>query len=186
MSHFRAVESNGFRFSCTPFGFEVTELVNAGKRGKACRFFWADTRPTHSAEDRAAFDALAWEVEKAQAAGTSADGIAALFDASPCSHKGARDLRGVDVRPAGFPTVDGADNGNGVLITSTWDGFTIANAHDPNDTRAIPKSDDRRSVARARAWIPANLDKLQGLTFWKVVAALRDAGIECRTFCALD
>ena len=185
MCHFRTVESHGFRFSCTPFGFDVTELFNAGKRGKACRFFWADTHPAHSAEDRAAFADLAWKVEAAVTEGTTADAIGALFMASPIP-MGARDLRGVDVRPAGFPTVDAADNGNGVRITSGWDGFTIADAHDPNDTRAIPKSDDRRSVARARAWIPANLDKLQGLTFWKVVSTLRDAGIDCHTFCALN
>lgn len=179
-----SIEINGFRLNRYGFGIQAVDLTNAGKRGKLVDVWDFTSYANNHTERTREADLYASEVEQLVRAHTP---TVAEIDAAAwrCGCKVQRYTRkGIEIATAGWSAV--AVRGEHVAIEVEWDSFRLCDLKDPNLSTAIPRSGDKRSVQRMRAWARQSVGLLQPLTFWEAVRAMREAGIECHTYCAMD
>lgn len=170
------VETAGFRVSCGARTLVITDLSNAGKRGRKVREFVIDCKdPSYTSTHYLAclrtrgYDALRnWALD------CQADGLCKVYDREP---------RGVDVAPAGM-ALERVQIGRWAIMLD-WSDFTFRNTADPNETTVTGQG--RARAAKVRAWVKSSPDFVAGIKsasqLWR---ALRANGIEADTYCAMD
>lgn len=176
------LEHGAIRMQRYSYGLTVTDTANAGKRSKACSSVDVETVKPGSETD---CNILCAELVEMLAQGANFEQLAAhcFMGRGECRFT-RHALRGVDVRPSGVATL--LVQGPTVSIEVTHDGFTVRDLTDPNESTAIPRKARRTAVSKLRRWLVANTEAAKALRFWDVVHAMRDNGIDCHVFCAVD
>ncbi len=163
----------------------ITDLTNAGKRGKKVReitLYDLDYAPNFPVES------IAMELVMHARRGANFDRM--LQVAKEAEEIGAkldvRDLRGVDVTPGGFEEL--TVKGQGVLVEVGYQDFKIVNTDDTyNLSTCIPAiKGGKKSIPAFYRWVKDNQDKIRTMSFVEVVRAMKDEGIKYYQYCAMD
>jgi hypothetical protein len=174
-------EFNGFRVHRFSQSVEVTETVNAGKRGKTCRRFaicaWRF--------NESFLDDYASGIEGETFDSLLADALFLKSTTPGMEMDPVRALRGVDVEPTGFEaiTIQGVD----FHLSSEFDHFS-AHANDIKEESIIPPCHGgaKTAIKEFRAFVKANRDRIAGWRFHELTTALYEAGIHFHQYCAMD
>jgi len=192
-------EHDGLRFHRYASALMVTDLANAGKRGKTVPEF-SLYNLDYTFGDKSA-DELENALESIAKAKTYAQALqiakkAVAFVHADGSRYGSslnieeRPLRGVDVDPP-----EGASGAKIAIDTPHFSlsvdarGFSASDKDDQNNLPCIitPVRGAKQTAVKAfRTWVEANRDKLQDMTFNKFTAALNDAGVNYHYYCRMD
>lgn len=172
-------EVAGYRVHRFTTSLRVTELANAGKRGKRCREWSVIER---SFGPLTCGESLSLEIIMCARRGV-AHVERALSEAAECGYVvEARELRGVDVTPASSRV---RVVGMHVVVDADAESFTVRDADDvANETTIMGRT--RTATKRFLAWAHANRDALRGMYFRDVLAACRADGIDVHQWCAVD
>jgi hypothetical protein len=195
------VERDGLRFHRYASSLRVTDITNAGKRGKSCPEFALfnldygvkDAKQIAAVED--ALKAIAKAKTYAQAVAL-ARGVAAKDSQRGMAFASVeeRQLRGVDVEPASDST--------GRTIKIETPTFTLAAGatdfsvsekvrpgHGGDDTRMIipPVGGAKKTAITVfRSWVKQNLNDIKRMTFRELSKAMADAGLNYHSFSTMD
>lgn len=182
------LERNGYRIHRFNDSLRLTDLTNAGKRGKKVDEFWAswwrggDPELQGAIEDWMEFATRARDF-KALAAAIQV-GITMLKDDHNITvESGWHNLRGVDVTPAGFTKLK--VDGDGVHIESGYDDFVIRDLVDRNnEPTCIARG--KKSIKQFYRWVSDNQAKIKKMKFRDVLKAMDAENIDYHYFCAMD
>jgi len=164
----------------------VTELTNAGKRGKKCQVV------------------VVYDIDWKRMA-VSADTIAKTF--YDLARRGAslRDMqkaaeefkeaganmetyteRGVDTKPGGFETI--SIKGDKVWIEAEYKSFRVRDLEDKyNEPTCIPAiTGGKKSIPVFYRWVKDNQAKIKRMSFSEVRKAMQKNGIKYHSYCAMD
>lgn len=186
-----AFESKHIRVKSWRSAIQVTDLENAGKRGKSVRQFSLynidyirDRQPTFSyvynfylTLPKPTYDqALEWAKAISKDAQSRNIGVEIQ----------EKTLRGVDVAPSGFEPISIAEKHFNLSVDNKE--FVIHDLDDPrNEPTAISLDrHGKRNVKKLYDWALKNKTKLAGKTFNDVTRMLREAGINYHYYCAMD
>lgn len=165
--------------------FRITDLTNAGKRGKRCRELavimgYGPTRPAN-------FDGYANAIQHEH----SYDAILRLFKDILVDFPGGIELheteeRGVDVLPGGFKPI-ALDLPNFSIEVALKD-FVI---RDKKDTDNLPTcipaaKGGLREIPVLYRWVQENQSKMAHLTFGEMEKVLEQLGVKYHYYCAMD
>jgi len=173
---------------------EITDLTNAGKRGKRCRVLSVyDLDMMRGAEGLVEdmMDDLSRVKTYAQAervVGKFMDEVDELADGGYVPIKtDERLVRGVDVAPGDFKPI--TVNGQHVYVEAEYDSFVIRDKDDQyNEPTCIPtvRGPKRTSIKMFYRWVMDNENWLRRATFREVTLSLMKAGIPFHEYCAVD
>jgi len=158
---------------------EVTDLTNAGKRGKKVSIIsfesdWED-RDENRIEDL--IEALV-KLKDFSAAEKLIKGANVKF----FEHQ----MRGVDIKPKGFKRIE--IHTKELYIKADYNSFTIKDMTDMhNEPTCIPAmKGPKTSVNQFYRWITDNQSYSQSMTYHEVLNELRKMGIDYHEYCAVD
>jgi hypothetical protein len=174
----------------------VTDLTNAGKRGKRCmeaRLWDTDMiRDPEVVSDmerilstladsptyQAAANRLRGFVVSVEMFSSGTVGIPPKFD--------ERELRGVDVTPAGFAPVEVETDE--FSLRSDYNDFVIRDHKDKNNLpTCIPAAKGGKEDVKAfYRWVRDNESRLRSMTYRDVLRGMDAAGIRYHDYCAMD
>jgi hypothetical protein len=171
---------------------EITDLTDAGRRGKRCRqcvvydLDYAMNDAGGPIEDM--MDALYRARTYEEAVRAVDRGVEAINSVSRYTvKKDERILRAVDVAPGGFAPVE--INGEHVYIKADFDSFTVKDKDDMhNEPTCIPsvRGPQKTSVKMFYRWVTDNRNWIPRATFHEVTNSMSKAGIPYHYFCAVD
>jgi hypothetical protein len=192
------VERNGMRLQRFRPSLRVTDLANAGKRGKGCPQFalYNLDYPFQAAKAAAAVSAALKAIAKAP---TYAKAVAIAREAAAPKGQGGAGfqeevLRGVDVEPAagGRGARFAIETPTFSLVASLTD-FSVAEKRRPgpggDDTRILgaPYGGAKKAAIKAfYAWVQVHEAEIKGMTFRELSRALADAGLAYHGFSTMD
>jgi len=153
-------------------GLRVTDLTNAGKRGKEVDQFVLES------EESDLFD----QIEKAK---DYAEALSIAKKTSDIKQLHQEKYRGIDVAPAGFKPI--LLEGKQVIINSDYDTFSVRDRSDVNEETCIPAiKGGKADIKVFYRWVSDNQDKIKNMTFNDIVDAMRSIGVKYHRYCALD
>lgn len=168
----------------------ITDLTNAGRRGKKCAeltFYSLDfLSPEAEGEIEDVLGDLAEMSSFSEVRASIVDLIFRLKKMGITRPAiDMRELRGVDVVPAQFsPFTLRTDQ---VYVNSEWTSFTIKDLQDVNEETCIPASSGGKdSVQVFYRWVQDNRVKIQNMSYAEILREMGAAGIAYRTYCAMD
>lgn len=177
------VVGSSFRATRNRMSITLTELANAGKRGKK-----VDEVCIYDLDYNCTVDSVERLSEAVAAATTFADAAAILTSFAAengRAHLDRRLRRGVDVAPGDVSPIE--IDGPKVHIKVDWDSFSVRCKADQNNLPTlIPRDRKATSIAKFRALATKDADTLMAMTFGQVWDTLRNAGIDSHYFCAMD
>lgn len=167
----------------------VTDLTNAGKRGKRCDELWVSWWRGDTGEIEHAVTEWLDAAAHVPGFGILQDkimaGLEALKSKSGGSYleSGVNHLRGVDVMPLGFAPV--RIHGKHVHVEAGHDDFVI---RDLDDQYNLPTciAQGKKSIPVVYRWVSDNRYQIADMTFRQVCEGLDAAGASYRTYCAMD
>lgn len=170
----QTVVVGGWRVQRFMTSVRMTDITNAGKRGKRCAEF-------------ALYDhtgAGPWESLALEAVYSARVGRVPAFvaEASEIVSVETRSLRGVDVEPDA-PAVN--VRGMHVSVRASALEFVVEDARDIHNETTMMGT-DRTGAKRFYAWARENAEALRGMSFSEVFSACRSLGIKTHTWCAVD
>lgn len=168
----------------------VTDLTNAGKRGKKVDEFavW----DLDYATDKAAVDRLASQLARVRSYSEAKSLAEAWVEYYSDIGKSARPKieyskeRGVDVTPAGFKPVKIL--GKEVEVEADYTSFTVRDVADKyNLSTCIPAiKGGKKDIKVFYRWVSDNEAKIKNMKFGDVVKAMMQQGIKFHQYCAMD
>jgi hypothetical protein len=170
----------------------VTDLTNAGKRGKTVdEFSLYDLDFIKEPKVQRLVDRFLGTLKRtksyAKALGM-AKGIAAEADRLGKSYPKIETTthRGVDVAGAGFKKIE--VNGANVYVRADNSSFSVRDKKDRynEQTCIAPVRAKKTAVKKFYAWAKKNESRLQTMTFGDVTDAMRKNGIDYHYYCAMD
>ena len=179
-------ESNGIRYHHHRGGINVTDLANAGKRGKVVRVLSVSYGPVVIPELHEFLAELrAMTYEEALAAAMSAQAAAnERGEGWKCSLRESTP-KGVDVRPEGFETLT-LSNDN-VCLQAGFESFSVRDLNDYNNMpTCIPPTYGGAKTAIKKFYKWASKVDLGTMTYSEVKRSMRDSGIKFHSYCAMD
>lgn len=190
LSFGQTIENENVRIHRYRPSVEITDLTNAGKRGKRCKvLFVYDLDYTDDAgglvEDMV--DALSRARNYEQASRIVEKGLTAINAVSRYSAKmDERLVRGVDVSPGGFKPIE--IHGQHVYVQADFDSFTVRDKDDHwNEPTCIPSgSGSKTAVKMFYRWAMDNESLIKRGTFHEVTESMSKAGIRYHYYCAVD
>lgn len=188
------ITNNNLRVQRYRSSLLVTDLTNAGKRGKKCTGVCLYDYDIATHDNLGATAALETVIRVVQSAETISQ-VECLFGAycAMIEKKGfytakceTRSLRGVDVIPAGVEKL--TVHSPKVYIEADGQTFMVRDLRDPiNEPTLIPPSRASKTAAKLfYAYVKANFSVLTSYSFNDVYRGMSDAGIGCHYFCAVD
>lgn len=183
-------ERSNLRFHRYMTSIQVTDLTNAGKRGKKVDEF--TVYDLDYAEDKAAVDRLAAQLVKARNYSEAKSLAEAWTEYYTDIGAGAkpkmeyRKLRGVDVTPAGFKPIK--IHGKGVSIEADYNTFTVKDTADKsNESTCIPAiRGGKKDIKVFYRWVKDNEVRLKTMAYRDVVKGMMQQGIKFHQYCAMD
>lgn len=167
---------------------EVTDLINAGKRGKRVEVTTVSPSYTYSSSDGIE---LLGRLTKFVDVYRDYRGVISAFEDYLRDYPNDLKLntyqrRGVDVTPAGFkPIVIKTDN---VLIEAEYDSFRVKNLNDEyNEPTCIPATQGgKKSIPVFYRWVQDNEAKIRRMEYNEILSEMSRLGIRSHSFCAID
>lgn len=165
----------------------VTDLTNAGKRGKKVDEF--AVYDLDYATDKGAVDRLASQLAKQgsyRMALSLAQSWVEYYDDNnihPQPKINHTTMRGVDVTPAGFKPLK--IETPHVSIEADYRDWHVYDKGDKNNEPAC-RADGQKSVKQFYRWVQDNQSKLKSMPFRDIVKALMSEGIKFRQWCRMD
>ena len=163
----------------------ITDLTNAGKRGKKVKeysLYDLDYQHIVNPNDVAA------EFEKLAKKNVSPTQMERAINARKEMgiHIQIQDLRGVDVTPGGFKPV--VIDGKNVYIEAEYSTFRVKDKVDQyNLPTCIPAiKGGKKSIPQFYRWVKDNESKLKNMTFQQVLKAMDSEQIQYHQYCAMD
>lgn len=181
-------EIHGMRVHLFRGSLRVTDLANAGKRGKTCGELTVSWWEGNDEADRYAREL----VRRIVAAPTYSAALAVARAGATRDLPGGgvqvdeRPLKGVHVAPGGFEEIN--VRGPHVAVSAGRFEFSISDLDDRNnEPRCISGSRaGQREVARFYTWAKANRAKIPSMTMDDVMEAMEKIGVRCHYFCGVD
>lgn len=191
-------ENNMFRAHRNMFSILVTDLTNAGKRGKdVVQFALTDLDYVKNRDDSSNVEMNA-RIKKfidtlpaqrsfasAMAAAESiADDVPSMGLIAPKFYKEV--LRGVDVAPPGFKPFK--VEGEFVIVEADYTSFMVRDKTDmDNEPTCIPSTRGGKSDVKAFfRWVRDNVAAIKNMRFHDVLDGMNKNDIKHHTFCAID
>jgi hypothetical protein len=182
----RTFENEAWRIHRYRPSIKITELVNAGKRGKKVQQI--DLYDLDYVQGGFPTESVAAELVMLAKRGASFDRM--LQAAKEAKELGAQlqisTERGVDVRPGGFEEI--TVKGKGVLVEVGYKSFSVQDIADQNNlSTCIPAiKGGKKSIPAFYRWVKDNQAKIRGMKFHEVVKAMDENGIDYHRYCAMD
>lgn len=173
----------------------VTDLVNAGKRGKKCMEarLW-DIDMIRDAEVKRDLEGLLSHLADSPTYQVAVNRIRGFVTAVEMFHKDLgmppkfdeRELRGVDVTPAGFAPI--VLETREFSLRSDYNDFVIrSNTDKYNLPTCIPASrGGKEDIKVFYRWVSDNLAAIKRMTYEEVMDGMDKAGIKSHHYCAMD
>jgi hypothetical protein len=176
-------EVNGWRIHRYSDSIKVTELANAGKRGKTVTQVAAYGFRSPSPMESNALEFVMWANRGAtlEKMLEVAQTQAAMFG---CSYE-TQILRGVDVKPGGFQTLE--VHTEVLYLKAEYDGFMVRDNSDQNNLPTyISLDSSKKSIPAFYRWVKDNLARIPTMTFQEVIREASAAGVVGHRYCAMD
>jgi hypothetical protein len=186
----RKIENKWIRAERWRSAIKVTDLQNAGKRGKEVDIFSLYDLDYIDGKQPTATNVYLFECSLPKLAYETAENWAKALveDATLHHHRIEFQLkteRGVDVAPAGFEAVSIYEKH--FRITADNKRFTISDLDDQNETKAISlDSYGKKNPKKFYEWALKNKNKFFGKTFHDVLHMIDKENIGYHTYCAMD
>jgi len=184
----KTVEGKHVRVHRYRSAIRVTDLTDAGKRGKQVRqFALYDLDMTRDKTVQQNVEKFAAGVEKA----TYDQALQwAHMIAKDSTQRGGgtvkvenKTIKAVDVMPAGFKPFDITTPH--VRIRSDWEGFSIRDLGDKaNEPTCIQRG--KKSIKQFYRWLKDNQSKIKSMTFRDFTQELKRNKIDFHQYCAMD
>ena len=181
-------ESKLLRFYRSSHFLRVTDLANAGKRGKNVDEFALYELDTGANPKEV--DAIVVKITRAkgykEALKLAEDWLKKDPEATGYAKIQKSTQKGVHVTPAGFKELKiGGDN---IYIESGYKDFMLRDKVDKNnESTCVPAARGKAtSVKMFYAWAKENLPKIKKMTFQQAVKSLDKAGVGFHQYCAMD
>jgi len=189
----QTIETDRFRIHRFGGSIRVTDLANAGKRGKMVdEFALYDIDYVRDSKILRLIEQFAKVVHRAKSykmALKMAEGIVSEADrlgvlGSPKIEK--HQYKGVRVAAPGFKPI--VINTPYISVNADSDHFSVRDNVDRNNepTLIAPTRGKVTAIKKFHEWARKNRRKLERMTFSEVSGALRKAGIDTHYFCAMD
>lgn len=178
-------ESDKWRMHRYASSVQITDLTNAGKRGKkVMQYSLYDLDYQHIVDPNEIADEFEELVTKNVSPAQMERALKARKDQGIKYDE--QQLRGVDVTPAGFKPV--VIDGDHVFIEAEYGSFRVKDKDDVNnEPTCIPAiKGGKRSIPQFYRWVKDNERKLKSMTFYQVLMGMRKEKIEYHQFCAMD
>ena len=178
---------NGMRMHRYTSCVRVTDLTYAGKRGKRCpQFAVYDMDYVRSDAEQDKVNEFVAALPTARGYAHAAIMAQTLVNSSTYAKIEVRELRGVDVKPAGFRMIQISTEH--VLLEADSDRFSIRDLKDRNnEPTAIPGRHHRKSdVLAFYRWVEGNVAQIEQMTYRQILRAMGDQQIEYHDYCAVD
>lgn len=165
----------------------VTDLTNAGKRGKKVDS-WVIMGKGIRGDESLPMESMAMQYMMWAKRNANPSKMKSVIDEDLEVHGDLmvveqRSERGVDVTPGGFKPL--LVRGAHVTIESDYQGFSIKDINDDaNEPTCIAKG--KKSVKQFYRWCSDNAKKIQSWTLSQIMNELSKEGIEYHYFCAMD
>lgn len=165
----------------------VTDLRNAGKRGKKVQEF--AVYDLDYATDKGAVDRLASQLAKQSnwdmALSLAKSWVEYYDDIGKYPHPKIQisTLRGVDVTPAGFKPIK-IETPN-VSIEADYRDWHVYDKQDKYNEPACT-AEGQKSVKQFYRWVQDNQSRIKSMAFRDIVKALMSEGIKFRQWCRMD
>ena len=176
----KTVEVNGMRIHRYNDSIEVTDLTNAGKKGKVCKTF-----SNGAFDSGCAFEDLLDTLDTETFESLRAKTMDLDNEHGFSFHESER--KGVLVAPAGFK--DLMIIGNYVSVRADFDSFAVRDLVDQNNLPTlIPPchGGEKKAIKAFYKWVAANQEAIKDMKFGQVWEAIRVAGVDTHYFCAMD
>ncbi len=185
-------ENELFRIHRFRHAIRVTDLTNAGKRGKSVNQFslydidfvnndkiydrinqYINTLPTHRS-----FASAMTEAEMIAGDAARMHLIAPKFDKTV--------LKSIEVAPAGFKPFK--VEGRFVTVEADYNSFSVKDKVDKNNLpTCIPSAKGgREDVKMFFRWVTDNAKAIENMRFYEVLDAIGGLGIKYHSYCAMD
>ena len=187
----KTIENDSVRIHRYRPSVTVTDLTNAGKRGKRCEEFtvynldWATKDAVSEIENM--MDDLSRVKNYGQAMRVMEKGVEAINAATKyLVETDSRLLRGVDVAPGGFSPIE--IHGRYVHISADFDSFSVRDLEDRfNEPTCIPTGSGKKTAVKMfYRWATDNENWIKGAKFEEVLNSMTKAGIPYHYYCAVD
>jgi hypothetical protein len=167
----------------------ITDLANAGKRGKKVDSWVVMSRS--GLNNDLPLESMAMEYILWAKRGVDGAKMKAVIDEEQEAFGDTmtvyiRQERGVDVMPGGFEPFQLKTNK--IFVEVTPRDFTVKNLSDVNnDPTCIPASKGGlKSIPTFYAWVKDNEAKLKGMDYGQVLSVMDNLGVKYHDFCAMD
>lgn len=164
------------------------DITNAGKRGKKVprvSVSPAFSRGLAGAEGEALLDRVGKLLTSYECFERAVATLKALNQDAECLRFDYQEERGVDVKPTHFPTIE--IRTAKLRITADFRTFSIEDLTDKfNEPTAIPDGDGQKAVAKFYLWVRDNRATVESFTFREILNSMRQLGIRCHSYCAVD
>jgi len=167
---------------------KVTDLTNAGKRGKKVQILSVVAK-RYRGEGMAGMESLAMEFIMHAKRGASYARMKQV--AEEATEAGIADLyeesdRGVDVAPGNFGPI--SIHGKHVYVEVGWKDFSVRDKVDQNNLpTCIPAiKGGLKAIPVFYRWVDENRAAIENMTFREVTKAMGDLGIQYHEYCAMD
>lgn len=165
---------------------QVTDVVNAGKRGKKCREFSIGTRKHYQDSFSDFYDLVEKITDKTTYNEALADAkFLASKDDSYTVYESEK--RGVDVIPTSLKPFEYSNEK--FYIRSDIQSFTIRDLTDRHNEPTCISTDNRtgvRGVKKLYDYLTKNSEKIKDMDFNQVTSLVSDLGIGYHHYCAVD
>lgn len=167
---------------------KVTDLTNAGKRGKKVQILSVVAK-RYRGEGMAGMESLAMEFVMHAKRGASYARMKQVADEA--AEAGIADLyeeseRGVDVAPGNFGPI--SIHGKHVYVEVGWKDFTVRDKVDQHNLpTCIPAiKGGLKAIPVFYRWVDENRAAIENMTFREITKAMGQLGISYHEYCAMD
>ena len=181
-------ENDALRFNRTRHSIRITDLTDAGKRGKKVDQIVIYDLDMGRPSDDVDIDDFARDLAKQKSYSKvlkmvkgyveylRAEGISAQIQ--------EYSLRGVDVAPLDFMPIK--ITGTHVRIEADYDSFVVTDLDDHYNEETCISRGKRKDIKQFHRWVRDNSSKIKSMTFNQVTQGMRKEGIEYHQYCAVD
>ena len=183
------LERNDYRIHRFADSLRLTDLTNAGKRGKKVQQLWVTWWRGNMEEGPLLEHLQNWfefatraRSYKAMAA-TIETGLSELASDGVSIESGYNTLRGVDVTPAGFSDIEihTAD----IYLKAEHNSFVVKDMKDrANEPTCYARG--KKSILVFYRWVKDNEQAIKRMTFREVLKGMEGAGVQYNQYCAMD
>ena len=178
----QTVEQNGMRFHQYDRQLQVTDLANAGKRGKTVE------QVTFGYNDRDTGGKYQAEILRCKNI-EDVKRIADKLENETGVEVWKSTLKGIEVQTAQGAGKDPIEiRGDRIYVESSFDSFTVRDLEDRanEETLIPPMRAPKTAINRFYAMVSDNQDKIKGMNFSEIVHLMDQNRIDYHRYCAMD